>query len=62
VGRGDAYSFYQFETSINNRLTDEEWRNRLNGGYLNENWEWIEVDEKPEQPQWTTSYRVKTNG
>ncbi len=61
VGRGSAYSFYQFETPISDRLTDEEWRNRLNGGYLNDDWQWVELDNKPAQPEWTQSYRVKAD-
>ncbi len=61
VGRGSAYSFYQFENPISDRLTDEEWRNRLNGGYVNDDWEWVQIDNKPVQPDWTQSYRVKTN-
>ena len=61
VGRGSAYSFYQFETDISNRLTDTQWRVRLDGGYLNDNWEWIENDDKPVQPEWTQSYRIGSN-
>ena len=61
IGKGGAYSFYQFETDISDRLTDEEWRNRLSGGYLNDNWEWVENDNMPIQPDWTKSYRVNTN-
>ncbi len=58
VGRGSAYSFYQFETDISDRLTDSEWRDRLEGGHLNENWEWVENENKPVQPDWTQSYRI----
>ena len=56
IGRGSAYSFYQFAST--ERLTDEEFRNRLNGGYLDDNWNWVEVDEKPERASWTLSYRL----
>ena len=57
VGRGSVFSFYQFESG--ERLTDSEWRERLSGGYLDEEtWEWIENDDKPERPSWTQSYRV----
>ncbi len=58
VGRGSVYSFYQFETDISDRLTDAEWRERLEGGHLNENWEWVENENKPVQPDWTQSYRI----
>ena len=58
VGRGSVYTFYQFEQPIGDRLTDQEWRNMLNGGYLDDDWNWIENDNKPQLPDWTTSYRV----
>ncbi len=58
IGRGSVYSFYQFETPISDRLTDEEFRNKLDGGYLDENWNWIEVEDKPERAPWTLSYRL----
>ncbi len=61
LGKGGAYSFYQFENDLSDRLTDEEWRNRLSGGYLNDNWEWVENENKPVQPEWTRSYRVNTD-
>jgi len=59
IGRGSAYSFYQFVTSISDRLTDEEWRNRLSGGYLDDNFEWVVNENKPARPDWTMSYRVE---
>ena len=59
IGRGSCYSFYQFEMPISERLTDEEWRTRLSGGYLDDDWNWIENDNKPTQPDWTLSYRVE---
>ena len=58
IGRGSCYSFYQFEMPISERLTDEEWRTRLKGGYMDGDWNWVEVDDKPVQPEWTSSYRV----
>lgn len=58
IGRGSVYSFYQFEMPISERMTDSEWRVRLSGGYLDDDWNWVEADKAPEQPQWTSSYRV----
>ena len=58
IARGSVYSFYQFEVPISERLTDTEWRNRLAGGYLDDDWNWIENDDKPVKPDWTTSYRI----
>ena len=58
VGSGSVYSFYQFETTIDNRLTDEQWRQMLEGGYLNDDWEWVETEKAPEQPDWTLGYRI----
>ncbi|SEL65199.1 Protein of unknown function [Butyrivibrio sp. ob235] len=59
VGRGSVYSFYQFEVPISDRMTDSEWRGRLNGGYLDDDWNWVEAESTPDKPQWTMSYRVK---
>ncbi|MCR4585120.1 MAG: DUF3160 domain-containing protein [Lachnospiraceae bacterium] len=57
IGRGSVFSFYQFVSG--ERLTDSEWRNRLSGGYLDEDtWEWVENDNTPERVYWTESYRV----
>ncbi len=58
VASGSVYSFYQFEQPISDRLTDSEWRNLLKGGYLDDNWNWVEVQGKPNQPEWTQSYRI----
>ena len=58
VAVGGAYSFYQFEESIDNRLTDSQWRNMMRGGYLDDNWDWITVENKYERADWTKSYRV----
>ena len=57
IGRGSVYSFYQFVQPIDERLTDSEWQARLDGGYMDDNWNWIENDNKPVQPEWTQSYR-----
>ena len=31
------------------------------GGYLDDDWNWVEVERAPEQPSWTQSYRIKSN-
>ena len=59
VGRGGVYSFYQFEQPMDSRLTDTEWREMLAGGHLDEDWNWVENDGKPDRPDWTKSYRVE---
>ncbi len=58
IGRGSCYSFYQFEVPISERMTDTEWRNRLAGGYLDDDWNWVEAEDAPQQPEWTLSYRI----
>ena len=59
VGKGGVYSFYQFEQPMGERLTDEEWRDMLSGGHLDEDWNWVENENKPKKPEWTMSYRIK---
>ena len=59
VGRGSAYSFYQFVQPMDERLTDSEWRGMLDGGYLDDDWNWIKVDSDIEQPAWTSTYRTE---
>ncbi len=59
VGSGSAYSFYQFEQPMSDRLTDSEWRAIMDGGYLDDDWNWIPNDEKIEQPAWTGTYRIE---
>lgn len=59
IGRGSCYSFYQFESSMSDRLTDKEWKDRLDGGYLDDDWNWVKTEAAPEQPEWTNSYRIK---
>ena len=58
VGSGSVYSFYQFEAPMSDRMTDSEWRQILKGGYVDDNWEWVETEPAPDQPKWTQSYRV----
>jgi hypothetical protein len=58
VGRGSVYSFYQFAVPMSNRLTDSEWRNMLSGGYMDDDWNWVETEGAPDKPEWTMSYRV----
>ena len=58
VGSGSAYSFYQFTQPMSQRLTDQEWRGMLEGGYLDDDWNWIKVESDVEQPAWTSTYRT----
>ena len=58
VGKGSVYSFYQFETGISDRLTDSQWRGMLAGGYYDDDYNWIEVENPITQPEWTQSYRI----
>ncbi|MBR5116988.1 MAG: DUF3160 domain-containing protein, partial [Lachnospiraceae bacterium] len=58
LARGSVYSFYQFTSPIDQRMTDGEWRVKLGidadaGGEFH--WEREDV---PEKPAWTTDYRV----
>lgn len=53
---GSVYTFYQFEWSLNDRLTDSEWRLMM-GWELNENNEYEKTAEI-EQPDWTQEYRA----
>ena len=59
IGRGSCYSFYQFTMPISERLTDEEWKIKLSGGYMDDDWNWIKTGDKPVQPDWTLSYRIE---
>lgn len=58
VGSGSAYSFYQFTQPMSQRMTDQEWRGMLDGGYLDDDWNWIKVESDVEQPAWTSTYRT----
>ena len=60
VGSGSVYSFYQFTVPIDERMTDEEFRASLEGGYLDDDWNWVENDNITPQPEWTQSYRIVT--
>ena len=43
VGAGPVYSYYEFKHPMNDRLTDEKWRELLGGG-------------APALPEWTKSF------
>ncbi len=58
VGSGGVYSFYQFEQPMTDRLTDTEWRKMLQRWYMDDDYNWIENENVPVQPDWTRSYRV----
>lgn len=57
IARGCAYSFYQFEWPMNDRLTDEKWRQML-GLQADENGEYT-FDIPVAKPVWTRSYRYE---
>ena len=57
VAEGAVFSYYQFMQSMENRLTDSQWRKMI-GLELNDNMEY-EVDENIQQPEWTQSYRTE---
>ncbi len=59
VGSGSVYSFYQFTVPMAERMTDSEWKNALSGGYMDDDWNWVENDKAPEKPEWTESYRIE---
>ncbi|WP_051545101.1 DUF3160 domain-containing protein [Butyrivibrio sp. MC2021] len=58
VARGSAYSFYQFEVPISERMTDEEFQEKLDGGHFDENWNWVVDEDIPQRADWTDSYRL----
>ncbi|MCR5502479.1 MAG: DUF3160 domain-containing protein [Lachnospiraceae bacterium] len=58
IGSGSVYSFYQFIQPIDERMTDSEWRDRLSGGHLDDDWNWVPNEDQPVQPEWTQSYRT----
>jgi hypothetical protein len=47
LGAGPMMSYYEFKQPMKNRLTDEEWRDMLNGKH-------------PDTPPWTKSFYVGT--
>ncbi|WP_051656824.1 DUF3160 domain-containing protein [Butyrivibrio sp. AE3004] len=59
IGSGSVYDFYQFTVPISDRMTDSEWREALENGHFDDDWNWIENTEKPKKPDWTMEYRVK---
>ena len=64
IAEGAAYSFYQFEWPMNERLTDNKWRHMLGIIWTEEEmetWTREEDDEVPDQPEWTQSYRAVEN-
>jgi hypothetical protein len=44
IAKGAVYSYYEFPWPANDRLTDEKWKEMLEGGQI------------PEQPSWTKVY------
>ena len=58
IGRGSAYSFYQFEQSISDRLTDSEWREMLEPEYDMDAHKQV-WNNLPKQPDWTQGYRTE---
>lgn len=44
IAKGAVYSYYEFPWPMNDRLTDEKWRETLDSGQV------------PEQPAWTKAY------
>jgi hypothetical protein len=59
VGSGSVYSFYQFTVPMGERMTDMEWRHSLSNGYIDDDYNWVEVDNKIPKPEWTESYRIE---
>ena len=45
--RGAVYSAYEFEAPLQDRITDEQWRERIEAGDL------------PPRPSWTAAYRAE---
>ncbi|MBQ6589285.1 MAG: DUF3160 domain-containing protein [Butyrivibrio sp.] len=59
IAHGGVYSFYQFEQNMNDRLTDTQWRTMLSGGYLDDDWNWVAVENNIDRADWTKSYRTE---
>jgi len=57
IAYGSVYNFYEFEWPLSDRLTDQEWREKVGAapgaGYL------YEKDDSIVKPEWTTSYRAE---
>jgi hypothetical protein len=47
LGVGPVLSYYEFKHPMNDRLTDEKWREMLGSSSA------------PDMPSWTYSYRTK---
>jgi hypothetical protein len=47
LGCGPVFSYYEFKHPMNDRLTDEKWREILKG------------KDAPERPEWTSSFRSR---
>jgi hypothetical protein len=58
VGSGSVFSFYQFTVPIDQRMTDEEFRNSLDSGYIDDDWNWVENENITPRAEWTESYRI----
>ncbi len=58
IAQGSAYSFYQFSWPMEERLTDEKWRQML-GIMPNEEGMYEPTDLSDMKPAWTTGYRVE---
>ncbi|WP_158589482.1 DUF3160 domain-containing protein [Butyrivibrio sp. CB08] len=58
IGSGSVYSFYQFTVPMDQRMTDQEFQQALDGGYMDDDWNWVENNNCPPRASWTTSYRL----
>jgi hypothetical protein len=47
IAKGGVFSYYEFPWPMDDRLTDEKWREMLDGG------------QAPPLPEWTSSFRVE---
>lgn len=56
LAKGSVYSFYQFSWPMNDRLTDEKWRQMI--GLLPDEEGIYNYDIPVEKPEWTGSYRL----
>ncbi len=58
IAQGSVYSFYQFPWPMENRLTDEKWRQML-AIMPNEEGMYEQTDLSDMKPAWTTGYRTE---
>ncbi len=49
AGAGPVFSYYEFKQPMNNRLTDEQWKQQLENG------------DEPDRPLWTSSFIAEEN-